>query len=70
MTDMHVDVRLGIAVHAVASIVCSEFCLITERPGVFGEYLDQYYVEAKRRPRFVIDRVMAHQPDAARPHRS
>jgi hypothetical protein len=70
MTDMQVDARLGIAAHAFAWIVYLDFYLITERPSVFGEYLDRHYTEAKRRPRFVVDRVMAHQPDAARPHRS
>jgi glycosyltransferase involved in cell wall biosynthesis len=34
--------------------------------GVFGEYLGRLYMEAKRRPLFVVDRVIAHQPDAAK----
>jgi dolichol-phosphate mannosyltransferase len=30
--------------------------------GVFGEYLGRLYVEAKRRPLFVVDRLLTHQP--------
>jgi dolichol-phosphate mannosyltransferase len=32
--------------------------------GVFGEYLGRLYMEAKRRPLFVVDRVLTHQPTA------
>lgn len=30
--------------------------------GVFGEYLGRLYMESKRRPLFVVDRVMTHRP--------
>jgi dolichol-phosphate mannosyltransferase len=30
--------------------------------GVFGEYLGRLYMEAKRRPLFVVDRVLTHKP--------
>jgi len=30
--------------------------------GVFGEYLGRLYMEAKRRPLFVVDRVLTHRP--------
>ena len=33
--------------------------------GVFGEYLGRLYIEAKRRPLFVVDRVLTHRPAAA-----
>jgi hypothetical protein len=33
--------------------------------GVFGEYLGRLYIEAKRRPLFVVDRVLTHKPAAA-----
>ncbi|MSP02352.1 MAG: glycosyltransferase [Acetobacteraceae bacterium] len=33
--------------------------------GVFGEYLGRLYMESKRRPLFVVDRVLTHQPSAA-----
>jgi glycosyltransferase involved in cell wall biosynthesis len=29
--------------------------------GIFGEYLGRLYIEAKRRPLFVVDRVLSHQ---------
>jgi hypothetical protein len=29
--------------------------------GVFGEYLGRLYIEAKRRPLFVVDRVLTHE---------
>jgi dolichol-phosphate mannosyltransferase len=32
--------------------------------GVFGEYLGRLYMEAKRRPLFVVDRVLTHGPAA------
>jgi hypothetical protein len=32
--------------------------------GVFGEYLGRLYIEAKRRPLFVVDRVLTHKPAA------
>jgi glycosyltransferase involved in cell wall biosynthesis len=32
--------------------------------GVFGEYLGRLYIEAKRRPLFVVDRVLTHRPAA------
>jgi hypothetical protein len=28
--------------------------------GIFGEYLGRLYMEAKRRPLFVVDRVLSH----------
>src|SRR5258708_8942845 len=34
--------------------------------GIFGEYLGRLYIEAKRRPLFVVDRVLTHKPAAAR----
>jgi len=30
--------------------------------GIFGEYLGRLYIEAKRRPLFVVDRVLTHAP--------
>jgi dolichol-phosphate mannosyltransferase len=32
--------------------------------GIFGEYLGRLYIEAKRRPLFVVDRVLTHRPAA------
>jgi dolichol-phosphate mannosyltransferase len=32
--------------------------------GVFGEYLGRLYIESKRRPLFVVDRVLTHRPTA------
>jgi dolichol-phosphate mannosyltransferase len=34
--------------------------------GVFGEYLGRLYMEAKHRPLFVVDRVLAQRPAAER----
>ena len=34
--------------------------------GVFGEYLGRLYIEAKRRPLFIVDRVLTHRPAAER----
>jgi len=33
--------------------------------GVFGEYLGRLYIEAKRRPLFVVDRVLTQKPASA-----
>ncbi len=33
--------------------------------GIFGEYLGRLYIEAKRRPLFVVDRVLAQRPATA-----
>jgi dolichol-phosphate mannosyltransferase len=34
--------------------------------GVFGEYLGRLYIEAKRRPLFLVDRVLTHTPPPGR----